>query len=336
MKKAFCLTILLLIFVLTGCGDKDDAKVTKEGLTKIKIAWMTPNFYDAIKDNFTENLKESGLNGEVMKEAEYSYYAFNNLEKYDVIFVGDLAAALLYKSNRDWVIVGRTGNIRTAIVVPPKSEINSVEELRGKLIGGPLAAFRTMVDVGREYDMEPHIDYELTNLDFVEQRKIISDPEASTWEKIDALVSHDPAISYLEEKGAAKLIYSSFFTMPILAKKSFIENNPEALVKFFRALNETMRVFRVGLAKEQKIKIEGLDLEILPKILERTYSQESNFNEDSDEPMRFYFYKEEIDSMQSTFDIVFALPVVEPPINIIDYIDTSFAEKVTKRQIKTE
>ena len=78
---------------------------------------------------------------------------------------------------------------------------------------------------------------------------------------------------------------------------------------------------------EKKLSIEGMPEEMAPSIYKLTYEKEENFDEQGMKPFRFYFNKEEIDSLQRATDLVFDFPFTKPRINIMDFIDLSYMQK---------
>ena len=164
-------------------------------------------------------------------------------------------------------------------------------------------------------------------MDDEEIRSVILKSNGKDWGKIDSIIALDNLFAYFQIKDNVKIIDQGVMVLPVLARNDYIQNNPEAMVNFYKAFSSSLNSFRKNMISEKKLSIEGMPEEMAPSIYKLTYEKEENFDEQGMKPFRFYFNKEEIDSLQRATDLVFDFPFTKPRINIMDFIDLSYMQK---------
>ena len=328
MKKIFFLIISILL--VSGCINTKSVSVNeiKKENVKMNICWMLPaGVGEAMKSQFLSDLKANGIDADIKIASDTKDFNFNDMVNCQVAFVDEFVGAIVIKDNSNWRVVSRTNNLRIGVLAPKDSKINSFKDLEGKIVGGHVGGIIFLDKKSGENNMDPKSSFSFLPMDDEEIRSVILKSNGKDWGKIDSIIALDNLFAYFQIKDNVKIIDQGVMVLPVLARNDYIQNNPEAMVNFYKAFSSSLNSFRKNMISEKKLSIEGMPEEMAPSIYKLTYEKEENFDEQGMKPFRFYFNKEEIDSLQRATDLVFDFPFTKPRINIMDFIDLSYMQK---------
>ncbi|MGI2294444.1 ABC transporter substrate-binding protein [Paenibacillus sp. GXUN7292] len=167
-----------------------------------------------------------------------------------------------------------------------KTDIASVEDLKGKKVGG--AVFGSGLDAYAQIILKEH---RLSKEDVTYVANGVHDAAYAslTAGQVDATIIHEPFVSLAEKEGKGKLLAKgwdylpNFHTGVLVASDSFIAKNPEAIEKLLRAYLKSQEYAKANLDEykqyfSQHVKI---DAEVLDAMFEREdVLWENNLNVD--------------------------------------------------------
>lgn len=332
-KLIFLLVIVLVGIVAFSLFGKKTKKV--DSLTKIRIGWQIPwstegQLTQILKK--TEILKNNGI------EAEFKGFAsgapLNEAALsggVDVIFTADQPAATLLAKNNNWKIIGRLMYNRVSLYVPPNSPIVSIKDLKGKTVAMPFgaAAQRMTLKAEQEAGLDPKKDVNNINLGIYEQGDVIKDIKAVKWGKIDAMAGFDPTPAIFEEKGLVRNLKVETVVSVIVMSNDYIKTNPEAPVKFLKSFYDTYDFYRLNVSTANQWFTEEAKLSVSPKVLEIASDVEPNLKVANKKDIRLGFVDGDYKIMQDAADFIFDQGLIKTKINMKDFIDLSYLEKIT-------
>ncbi|MCX6741000.1 MAG: ABC transporter substrate-binding protein [Candidatus Parcubacteria bacterium] len=340
-KKAIVAIIILILVILViflvGFAiyrNQPMNQVQTKNLTKIRIGWQIPW---AVEGQLTQVLKHAPLlasNGLVGDFKGFSAGGPLNeaalAGDVDVIFTADQPAATLLVKNSNWVIIGRLMYNRVSLYVPPFSSINSVADLRGKMVAMPFGAAAQRMALKAEQDagLNPQKDVNNINLGIYEQSDLVRDPKAVKWGKIDAMAGFDPTPAIFEEKGLVRNLQVGKVVSVIMMSKDFIDKNPAAPQEFMQAFYGAYDFYRKNVEQANQWFTAEAKLDITPKALEISAGLEPNLSTTTDK-IRLDFNDEDYQIMQEAADFIYAQKLVTKRIIMKDYVNTSYVSQVT-------
>src|SRR5258708_1909573 len=120
----------------------------------------------------------------------------------DIGFIGDMPSVSLAAVNGPITVIGRQSVFRGAIVASTKSDIKTLEDLKGKQIHGPVGSsiYLAALAMLEKANLRPGTDVEVINMGFAD----LSD--AFRAGKIDAAFIWDPWVENFVEKGLGRVI----------------------------------------------------------------------------------------------------------------------------------
>jgi ABC-type nitrate/sulfonate/bicarbonate transport system substrate-binding protein len=330
--------VLMLILIILGLKWNNYKKVQNEktqngsSLATIRIGWQIPW---AVEGQLTQILKHTSLlsdNGLVGEFKGFSSGAPLNEAALagdeDVIFTADQPAATLLSKSSNWVIIGRLMYNRVSLYVPPLSPIKSTSELKGKTVAIPFGTAAQKMTLGAEQSagLNPQKDVKNINLGIYEQSDMVRDPKATKWGNIDAMAGFDPTPSIFEDKGLVRNLQVGKVVSVIVMSKKFINENPSAPVKFLKAFYGSYYFYRNNIDQANKWFIDESHLNITPHALEISASLEPNL--DPTNKIIINFSDDDYKDFQDTADFIYAQKLINKPVIMKNYIDTSYVEQI--------
>jgi ABC-type nitrate/sulfonate/bicarbonate transport system substrate-binding protein len=331
MRKYFLLLILLL--VLSACGSSNvnkEEKLDQEIPMDIFLG-LPVGFSQGLSGVLTKKLKENGIEANISYDTKDRTINFFSVTENDVVVASDLVGMIMLKDNDNWRILSRVLNLRVGLLVPPGSDIKSFADIKHKKVAGHATAINFIRDRAKKLDWDPSLDINFSPMESEKIRQVVLDSENNDWSGFDALIVCDSLLSYFQVKEIAELIDEDKIIFPVMTNNLYIQEHPEAMVKFFRGFVEAVKVFRKDMIRYKKFSIEGMPEDIEQEVYAMTYSQEENFDEEGVEPLRLYFNNKEIDYLQEVADMVFTYIAQKDLINITEYIDLSYMEKAMEK-----
>ena len=280
-RRILCITLVLLlgISLLSGCGDKQDEKE----LTKITLCEVTHSIfyapqYVALNLGFfeAEGLEVELSNGQGADKVMSAVLSDN----IDIGFAGPEASIYVYnegKEDHTQVFAQLTQRDGSFLVAREEDPDFTWDKLKGKHIlpgrkgGVPYMALEYVI---RNNGLDPYQDM---NLDNSIQFALMAG--AFTGGTGDYVTLFEPTATMLETEGkgyvvasvgaeAGPLAYTGYF-----AKKSYIENNPDIIESFTRAIYKGQQWVAGHTAEEIAEAVApsfpDTDLELLTTVAQR-------------------------------------------------------------------
>jgi sulfonate transport system substrate-binding protein len=323
---------LIVIFFMTGCVSTNEQVVNEpnDALSSIRIGWQIPwategQLTQVLKK--TELLKENGLQGDFKG---FSYGGPLNeaalAGEVDVVFTADQPAAILLAKDPNWTIVSRLMYNRVSLYVPPNSEIQSVEDLKGKTVAMPFgaAAQRMALQEQKAAGLDPQTDVNNINLGIYEQSDLVNDVQAKKWGKIDALAGFDPTPAIFEEKGLVKNLAVGKVVSVILVSNDYLENNPQAVRGFLSAFHSSYDYYRTNVEQANLWFTEEASLDITSNALFIAADIEPNLKVESKDQIRLTFNEDDFRIMQEAADFIYDQKMIDKQVTMKDFVNLTY------------
>ena len=333
-KTILCLSlaVLLCLSLLPACAEKsgkEQSSLTKVTLNEVAHSIFYAPMYVAIEEGY---FAEEGIDLTLVTGfgADKTMTALLSGEA-DIGFMGSESTIYTYVGGtKDYAVnfaqlTQRAGNF---LVSRTPIEDFSWDMLKGKnVLGGRPGGMPEMVF---EYilvknNMDPETDLNIDkSIDFGSTAAAFSGGQG------DFTVEFEPHATALESKGDGYVVaslgkdsgyvpYTAFS-----AKKSYIENNPETIEAFVRALQKGMDYVNTHspeeIAKVIKPQFEETDLETLTTIITR-YHEQNTWKQD-------LIFTE--DAFTLLENILMESGVLEETVPYADLVNMEYAEKVKK------
>ena len=329
MKKklmVFFMLITLLLATVTGCGNVT-GKGTKVTLNEVAHSVFYAPMYVAIENGY---FLEEGLDVTLVTGfgADKTMTALLSGEA-DIGFMGPESTIYTYQGGMEDYAVNfaqltqRAGNF---LVGRQPEENFTFDMLRGKdVLAGRAGGMPQMVFeyILKKHGLDPQTDVKMNqSIDFGSTAAAFSGGQG------EYSVEFEPHATALEQKGDGYVIaslgeesgyvpYTAFS-----ARKSYIQQNPEVIESFTKALQKGMEYVDSHtpeeLAKVIKPQFEEMDEVSLATIIKR-YQEQDTWKND------LVFTKEAFDLLQ---DILMDAGVVTETVPYEDLVNTAFAENV--------
>ncbi|MBU0481245.1 MAG: ABC transporter substrate-binding protein [Proteobacteria bacterium] len=327
MKRATILILMILATVFsTGQG-------AAEELTKIRIGWQIPwatqgQLVQILKH--TDILKKNGLEAEFIGRTYGP--VLNELalaDEIDVVLTADQPAAALFSKDQGWIGVGRLMYNRTLTYVPPKSAVNSLEDLREKTIGIPIgaAAERVTIAALKKAGLEPNKDVKIINLGIREQGPLVlGGEEAKTWGNIDALSGFDPTPAIFEARGLIKVLDIGKVCSLVLMNENFITRNSGVAEKMMQALFDAYDYYRQNIEQANTWFMDEAGLkDSSQKACNVAASIEPNVSVPARKDIRVTLIDEDFEIMHQAAE--FMAPKIKKNVDMRQYVSNKYAAK---------
>ena len=329
MKKklmVFFMLITTLLTTITGCGSTSNAG-TKVVLNEVAHSVFYVPLYVAFENGY---FAEEGLDVTLVTGfgADKTMTALLSGEA-DIGFMGPESTIYTYQGGMEDYAVNfaqltqRAGNF---LVGRTPDEDFTFADLKGKdVLGGRAGGMPQMVFeyILKKHGLDPAKDVNIDqSIDFGSTAAAFSGGQG------EYSVEFEPHATALEQKGDGYVLaslgeesgyvpYTAF-----CARKSYMEQNPEVIESFTRALQKGMEFVNSHspeeLAKVIKPQFEEMDEVSLATIIGR-YQAQDTWKTD------LVFTKEAFDLLQ---DILMDAGVLDARVSYDDLVDTGFAEKV--------
>ena len=275
----------------------------------------------------TDILQRNGLDGEVTL---FSYGPAVNEAlvsgAIDVGFIGDMPSVSLAAANAPTEVIARQSVFRGAILASAESGIETMEDLEGRQLAGPVGSSIHLAAVSmlEKAGLKPGEDVEIINMGFAD----LSDGLRAG--AVDAVFVWDPWVALFEEEGLAKVLSSdTSLTMVVAMRKDFREEHPEAAERFLKAHKEATLF-----AASNHDLVNGWFREpeaarALPEpIVQKATAIDPQWNATSLDDIRLAFDDAERARYLGLGDLAFELGVfpIDPPLE--EKLDMSIAEEI--------
>jgi ABC-type nitrate/sulfonate/bicarbonate transport system substrate-binding protein len=232
--------------LLASCDPAaDPAKDSAAARVGWQTAWATQAQLALILQN-TDILKKRGVSARFV---DFNYGAplaeAAVARELDIAFVGDQPAIGLLSRSDDWEVAGRLMYFRVALIVSPQSKVRKVGDLARGVIGIPFGAstHRVAIEELNRAGLKPS-DYQLRNLDILEESEFIRSRAGKDWAPYAAFASWDHHIAQLEKSGHARVLSSSNAIGVIVVRKAFRAEHPELVNSFLEGFRDAYGFYR--------------------------------------------------------------------------------------------
>jgi ABC-type nitrate/sulfonate/bicarbonate transport system substrate-binding protein len=255
----------------------------------------------------------------------------------DAIFTADQpASVLISKAPDDWVIVARLMYNRVAIYVPTNSPIQSLADLKGKIIGLPIGAaaekdaIKAMSDVGINLE---DVDVRMANM--ANQSTIIknSKPTTKKWGEYDAFAGFDPQPASFQSDSLVRMLHIGRIVSVVVMSKDFIKKHRNESVEFLEAFQEAWVYYANNQTQVNNWFIKDSDLDFGQKALDIAASLEPNIKAQNIEGLQIDFTQEDYESMTSTLLFLQQKDVVPVNFNINEHFDLSLIKQAKQNLV---
>ena len=302
--------------------------------TPIRIGWQpTTTVESQIAHTLTKTdiLEKHGLEGEFIL---FSYGPAVNEAlvsgSIDIGFIGDLPSVSLAAAGASTTVVARQSTFRGAIIATSDSGIDSLKDLRGKQLYGPVGSSIHLAALGmlEEADLTPGVDVQVSNMGFAD----LSD--ALKAGRIEAAFVWDPWIENFVQEGLAKVVSEdTSLTMVIAARDGFLADHEDALERFLRAHKEATLFAASNHDTANAWFREPAAASTLPmQTIETATAFDPQWNADSLADIRLAFNEQERTRYLGLGDRAEALGLfpVKPPL--AERTDMSVAEQIDEEE----
>lgn len=307
-KKWF--TIILVSLLIAGAGFllwKDSHKKVST-LTPIRIGWQTafvPQAQLAEVLKHTDILEQNGLAGD-FKGFSYGGPLVEAAlaGQVDVLFVADFPAINLLSKADNFSIISRLKDFRNGIIVPADSDIESIADLKGKVISVPFGSSPQVQAMKfiRDSGYDPVADFKFNNLDILEQSNVIQKGTQKSWGDIDAFATWDPTIAIFENNGKARLLKLFTPVGVIVMSNDFINKNEKAAEKFLVSFVEGYYYYAKNQQQVNQWFIDETKFSQPQSVIDKMVSLEKNLQAQKITDIDIKLYDSHIKRMQEIAD----------------------------------
>ena len=310
---------------------------TSENIPIIRLGWQVPW---ATQGQLVQILKHTDILDQ--NELNVQFTGFDHggplneaalAGQVDILFTADQPAATLLSKDPNWSIIGRLMYNRVSLYVPPSSSVQTIQDLKGKIIAMPFgaAAQRYALKVLTDSGLNPQTDVKTINLGIYEQSDMVRSAEASTWGDIDAMAGFDPTPAILEEKGLIRTLGTGKVVSVIVVSNDLLKRDPESVVRFLRSFSEAYDYYRLHQAQADEWFIEESRLDITPSALAIAAAVEPNLTSSGLEDMRFDFNNQDYLTLQEAADFIFNQGLVDARVDMRAFVDLTHLEQALKK-----
>lgn len=322
--KTFKAAALMVFFAIGGTS------AHAQDMKEIKIGWQPTAINSAQMIHAlarTDILQRNGLKG------NFQMFTFGPPVNealvsgaIDIGVLGDLPSISLTAIGAPVKIIARTTNFGAGILTSPQSRIQSIKDLKGKKIYGPVgtAAFLAVRDLLAQNGLEAGKDVEIINLSFGE----IAD--ALKAGSIETFFVWEPWVTYYQKKGFARTVATDpNLLLVLVARQDFLAKNPDAIEKFLKSYREAM----LFAARNQELanrwfvepapaRMLGEDVVQTSALLEPSWSAKSLAD------VRVSISPTEMERYLRIADEAYKLKILLKPTDLKKSIDDNIARKV--------
>jgi sulfonate transport system substrate-binding protein len=221
----------------------------------------------------------------------------------DVGFVSDFAAITVMAAGAPVVPIGHQSVFRGALMATTASGLRKIDELKGKPVYGlfGVTVYKTAQEMVRKAGLQPGRDMNFVNMNFTEMA------DAVRAKKIDAFFTWDPWISFFEKQGlAVTLAADPSPAMLVVARESFIKEQPDAASRFLRAQAEALFYATRNKAQTNAwFRLPEAARQIDPEVIDASSAHDPNWMAKSFNDIPIGFTPQQVQGLQSLAQFAF-------------------------------
>ena len=331
MKKkivvgVIALVVISLVAILISKSATNN--VRKAELTPIRIGWQTswaPQTQIAEVLKHTNILEKNGLVGDFkgfnyggpLSEAAVA-------GQVDVLFMGDFPAINLISKTDKFTIVARLMDFRNGIIVPASSTIQSLADLKGKVISIPFGSSPHLHTLNfiKENGFDPTKDFQLKNLDILEQTNVIQKGSLAKWDGVDAFVTWDPTMAIFEDSGKARVLKRFSPVGVVVMSNDYISRHSAAAKDFLKAFIEDYYYYAKNQQQANQWFIDETKFSGSQSVIDKMSSLEKNLLAKEIKDVDVGLYDSHIKTLQAIADeaeankLITKAPIISQKINL--------------------
>jgi len=196
----------------------------------------------------------------------------------DVLLTADQPALVLMSRSDRFSIIARMMYNRVCLYVPPESPIQTLADLRGRRVMGPVGAAAeriAMAAISRAGVPLHNID--AGSLDMAQQSALLKTAQGRReWRGVDALYGFDPLPAVFETSGQARMLHCGKVVSVVVGSKDMVDKRPVELRNFLRAFALSWAYFATQPTKANKWFANESKLGIGDDVLDKAASIEPN------------------------------------------------------------
>ena len=268
--------VILLTFILSGCGGGDlTASTSAGGKDKVlRFAYtksISPASLAKERGTLEKKLKDKGIKLEWVEfQTGPQMFEAIRANSVDLINSGNMPAVYAQANNTPFVYIAGVSGPNFSLLVPKNSPIKSLNDLRGKKVAYPKGSVS-------EYMLYEVLDKAGLKKNEVDEKPLLPSDAMTAFQggNIDAWIIWEPYITMVEELLQGNVLQSSDGLMPSLgfynARREYAQNNKEIIDIVLQDLKENGEWMTGNPKEAAKILGEqtGMDADIFEKVIRK-------------------------------------------------------------------
>lgn len=272
--------------------------------TPIRIGWQIPSSTQA---QIVQVLKRTDLLERHGLEPRLIPFSYGGPQveaalagDLDVFISGDQPAINLVANGGKWKIVARVMYDRVAVMVPPGSPTQEIDDLRGKTVASPFGSVghRDAIIQQQAAGLDPDEDVNNRNLDILQIRRHVLAHGTQSWGEIDAVAVWEPIASSFELQGLARPLTTTRTLGVLSASDDFIARHPDAVVGLLIALTRAWDYFSRHPDRVMQWYLDDAQLDYVPETLRAAARLDPNFGAESLREIDLGLHEEHIATLE--------------------------------------
>jgi ABC-type nitrate/sulfonate/bicarbonate transport system substrate-binding protein len=306
----------------------------------IRLGWQVPW---ATQGQLVMALKYTNISKLTDTHIEYSGFSYggplnkaalgNNV---DILLTADQPAMVLVSRNPNFRIVSRMMYNRVCIYVPPASPLNSLADISGKTIMGPIgaAAERVALTALKKADVDI-TKLRIGQLDMAQQSALlIRNNNNKSWPEIDALFGFDPLPAVFDAQEKARMIHCGKVVSVVVAHKDMIDKRRDELTQFLKAFKMSWHYFTKNPETLNRLFSRDSKLEVSNEILDNAASIEPNRWVERYEDLHFGFTNSDYETFEQSNQFLLNKKIITQPVDMQKFIDLSIVSSAESEPSK--
>lgn len=311
------------------------APLSADSSKPVRLGWQTPW---ATQGQLVMGLQHTNIPELIGLDLEFIGFAYGGplnraalANEVDVLLTADQPAFVLLSKNPNFQIVSRMMYNRVCVYVPPFSEIQSLAQLSGKTIMGPVgAAAERVAMAGIQNEGVDLSSLRSGKLDMAQQSALLKTTGSDRdWGEVDALYGFDPLPAVFEEQGNARMLYCDKVVSVVVATKEMIRDRPTQLKQFLTGFALSWINYASNPEEMNQIFSEQSRLNVSQAVLDNAASIEPNRWVSDPGGMDFSFSEEDMKVFDQTNRFLIDRGILDSPIHMEDAINLTLMQQVT-------
>lgn len=290
-----------------------------------QVAWV-PQAQLAVTMQNTDILEQNNINAEFISfTAGGPLIEAARASELDIFPVGDFPAQVLIDKDPNWTIISRAIDTNVSLIVPPDSDYQTMQDLRGQTICLPFNSGPHMhfVKTAAQQGIDAQEDFNIKNVGPLDIGTLV---DSGKWDDCAGAVVWDPTLSRLLDKNKARSINRISNYTVFMASKDLVDNQPQIIQDFVNAQTESYFYYAQNQDEVNQWTADTINFQEGVELLAKTGQIEPNLTSRSISEIDIQITDQDIEDMQQIIDLASQNDLIEN-YNIERYINTSFVEE---------